>query len=354
VEFASNIIRGVSVCRSLGDRLKGRAPAARRVAEGRAAFYRAVWADAAKLEGASVAVLDSRLLEIRRGGLRLRIRDNCTSLDDPLTLDVAGDKALVHRLLGAAGVPVPRHKVCRATDIASALAFVTAACTPCVVKPARSTAGGAGVTSGVNDWSSLLMALGRAAAYCRDVVLEEQVPGSEYRLLYLDGRLLDAVRRGPPTVSGDGRSTVRRLIARENRRRLARGIQESQAMLHLDADLRATLAAAGCTLGSVLPAGQVLAVKTVVSENSGEDNTSALGAICPAVVEAASRAAAAVGVRLAGVDLITADPGVSLEQSGGAVIEVNTTPSLYCHYAKRPGPTPVARLVLHELTADER
>lgn len=31
-------------------------------------------------------------------------------------------------------------------------------------------------------------------------MIEEQQPGDCYRLLYLDGRLLHAVRRGRPTV----------------------------------------------------------------------------------------------------------------------------------------------------------
>ncbi len=351
--LASQIIRGAAVCQSVRERLRSRAPAARSVARGRAAFCRAVWADAAEHEGASLVALDADLFELRLGGERLRVRGSCTSLDDPVTLDVAGDKPLVYRLLGAAGVPAPRHLVCRATDAAAARDFVAAAAGPCVVKPARSTAGGAGVTAGVVDWPGLLAALGRAAAHCPDVVLEEQVAGSDYRLLYLDGRLLDAVRREPPALTGDGRSTVHALVRAENRRRLAAGIQESQALLHVDADLRATLLAGGYSLDSVLPPGDVLAVKTVVSENRGEDNVSAAGELCPAVVEAGAGAAAAVGVRLAGVDVITADPGVSLEESGGAVIEVNTTPSLYYHYAKRPGATPVARLILRGLAGDD-
>jgi cyanophycin synthetase len=47
------------------------------------------------------------------------------------------------------------------------------------------------------------------------------------------------------------------------------------------------------------------------------------------------RAAEALGIRLAGVDVITRDPGVSLHASGGRVTEVNTTPGLHWHYLVR-------------------
>jgi cyanophycin synthetase len=62
-----------------------------------------------------------------------------------------------------------------------------------------------------------------------------------------------------------------------------------------------------------------------------------------------ARAAEAVGVRLAGVDVITPDPSLSLDEAGGVVIEVNTTPGYYYHYYKRDGRVPVATLILERL-----
>ena len=46
----------------------------------------------------------------------------------------------------------------------------------------------------------------------------------------------------------------------------------------------------------------------------------------------ARTAADAVGLRLAGIDLITPDLGASLTDSGGSVIEVNSGPGLHHHY----------------------
>jgi cyanophycin synthetase len=121
----------------------------------------------------------------------------------------------------------------------------------------------------------------------------------------------------------------------------------------VDRDLRNTLRRQGLGMRSVPAAGQVVTVKTVVNDNRREDNEAALERICPSLVAAGAKAAAAVGARLAGVDIITRDPGVPLEESGGVVLEVNTTPGHYYHYKKRTGGTRVARLILQRVFAPE-
>ena len=45
-----------------------------------------------------------------------------------------------------------------------------------------------------------------------------------------------------------------------------------------------------------------------------------------------ARSAAILGVQLAGVGLITTDPGGPLEETDGVSNEVNTTPGLHYHY----------------------
>jgi cyanophycin synthetase len=75
------------------------------------------------------------------------------------------------------------------------------------------------------------------------------------------------------------------------------------------------------------------------------------GAIAPAVLADAARAASVVGLRLAGVDLITPDAGRPLAETGGAVIEVNADPGLHHHYqvADPETATPVAVRMLERL-----
>lgn len=213
------------------------------------------------------------------------------------------------------------------------------------MKPADGAAG-RGVTTGIVTSFDLVRAAIAAAAFGRNLVVEQQVEGNVYRLLYLNGRLLDAVLRKSPSVVADGRSSVRKLIQLENRARLNAGRKFGQVLLSIDLDMRRTLSKQGLSLSSVPNAGTVVTLKRVINENSAAENISATNLMCKSIIEDGAAAAAAVGVQLAGVDVVTRDPGVPLAQSGGAILEVNTSPGYYYHYCQRDGGVPVAIPIL--------
>jgi cyanophycin synthetase len=106
----------------------------------------------------------------------------------------------------------------------------------------------------------------------------------------------------------------------------------------------------------VLPEGRTVAVKTVTSQNRISDNETVREPVAPELIEEARLAAAQVGVRLAGVDLITTDLSRSLKESGGVIIEVNGTPGLHYHYqvADQRNATRVAVPILRRLLEEPR
>lgn len=234
-------------------------------------------------------------------------------------------------------------------QIGRAAAFLAEVGRPCVVKPANATGAGQGVTTGVARPAQLAWAAAAAAAHGQELLIEEQRAGDNYRLLYLDGVLVDAVVRRPPTVTGNGKSTIRELVRSANAARLAHRPVRVVNLLAVDLDMRNTLAGRGLSPRSVPAAGEVVVLKTVINQNFGPENASAAHLLCDEVVDAGARAARCVGARLAGVDVITPDPAAPLGRAGGVVLEVNTTPGYHHHYHKKDGHYPVAVHVLERL-----
>lgn len=311
----------------------------------RADFYRSAWQHAAAHLNAELEVLDKDVLAIRKDGQSTRVFLNYTELDDPVSLRIAGNKPLVHKLLHTHGVPVPDFFEFSLKTISEASGFLQLHDT-CVVKPASGTGGGSGVTTGIRSFRQLRKASVLAAGHGSGLVIEEQIPGANLRLLFLDGQLLDAIDRRPPTVAGDGRSTISRLVDGVNHRRLQAGFSLAQSVLKRDADMRQTLAGQGLSLSSVPPEKKVVQLKTVINDNTAEDNVCIVDTLHPAVIDVARDAALAVGLRLAGVDIVTSDPSQCLADTGGVVLEVNSAPGLYFHYAGSKTRNPVAIPVL--------
>jgi cyanophycin synthetase len=315
-------------------------------------LYRDAWAEAASEHGAELLELDAGFLEIRSGATTTRVWRQLSALDEAVSLRLALDKTMVHRLLAGRGIHVPEYVEFGHTDLEPALRFMTAAgeadTSSFVVKPADGGRGGAAVTPGVRNQVQLARAVLSAARLDTRLLIERQVPGDMYRLLFLDGELVDVVLRLSPQVTGDGRATILELILRENARRLE--MARAQALMTVDLDCIFTLTAAGRKLSTVPAPGEQVLVKSASSENAEEENHT-LRSYAPEVIEESAEAVRAVGLRLAGVDVVTPDINRPLAEAGGTIIEVNGTPGFQYHYqvADRERATRVAIPILERV-----
>lgn len=316
-------------------------------------LYERIWNDAAERCGAEAVRLAPGLLELSRDAARTRVYHQVVELDDPVTLQAALDKALVHRLMSDIGVPHADHVEWSADDPRPALSFLANADGPCVVKPAAGTGGGHGVVPGVESPEDLMRASWHAGKRVDQLLIERQASGSVYRLLLLDRELLDVVRSVPSHLAGDGRSTIEELIAGENQRRLDAAGAAGLSLIGLSLDTVLTLRRAGMTLSSVPPAGQQLALRVATNDNAARDSETWRAEVCASVLDQARGLAGAVGLRLAGVDVVTTDIGKPLAETGGVISEVNGSPGLHHHYlvADPVHATPVAVPLLERLLA---
>jgi cyanophycin synthetase len=317
----------------------------------RVAEYREMWRAIAHAAGASFRELADDLWEVEIDSIRTRIHNHEMEFDNPVVLGLAGCKTAVHRLLAADGLPVPAYAVFTLTDLDVASTFLAAHPEGCVVKPANGY-GGQGVTTHVQRPGELRRAALLASLYGHELMIEAQIPGESYRLLILEGRMVHAVCRRGPRLTGDGVATVRQLIDADNRRRS----QSGQPLLDIDRDCIFTLRYQHLTPESVAPAGRAFVVKSVndpvrkYAEVRTVYTDAVTELISPSIRENAERAAQLVGSEFLGVDIITPDPTVPLRQSGGVINEANTTPALHHHYESPHEPFPaVAMLALQAL-----
>ena len=203
--------RGILRQRRLGARFK-------QVSAGHAARQaEEMWVEAATALGATAVRLSPTILEFRLGEARTRVAFRATTpLTDSVALELAGDKPVAYQVLSGAGLPVPAHTTVFAKEVATAEWFLRSVVPPVVVKPVVGSAG-RGVVGGVRTMSQLRRAAREAGSYHRRVLIEQQVDGDTFRLLFLEGELLDVIRRRPHRMTGDGRSTVERLLVRRVR-----------------------------------------------------------------------------------------------------------------------------------------
>jgi cyanophycin synthetase len=294
-----------------------------------------LWQLAAAKLGFSASKLGPLLtIENSRTGKRFVLMDFSVSAESLVAYRICGDKPLTCRLLGASGVAVPAGRSFPLSEQSAATEYALALGKPCVVKPAKDTGAGIGVSVGLTLLYEIRRAFRLASLFCDEVLIEEFVPGDDYRCLVYRGRCLSVLRRELASLNGDGHSTVRKLLERENRTRIdldrpSLNIQHLLAPLAVSVQARKVLAKQGLSWESVPETGRAVRLAALTNFQHGTTYVEVLQETNPAIVEAVERAARAVGATLAGVDLICPD----IHGPTYCVHEVNTTPGLSVHYS---------------------
>jgi cyanophycin synthetase len=288
------------------------------------------------------------LVMLGYGACQRRVWTAETDATSALAEAVAQDKDLTRAVLRTVGVPVPEGRP--VADAEDAWAAAVDIGLPVVVKP-RFGNQGRGVATDLRTREQVLHAWAAARAEGDEVVVEKYITGDDYRLLVIGGRLVAAALREPAQVLGDGRRTVAELVEEVNRDpRRSDGHATALSYIRLDTIGLAVLAEQGYTPESVPPAGARVLIRRNGNLSTGGTATDVTDRVHSEVARRAADAARAVGLDIAGVDVVAADVARPLEEQGAAVVEVNAGPGLRMHLEPSAGqPRPVGAAIVDML-----
>ena len=263
------------------------------------------------------------------GSQQRRIQAAETDATSAIAQSIAQDKELTKKLLDAAGVPVPFGRPVQDEDDAWAAAEEIGL--PVVVKPQDGNQG-KGVTVNVASREHLHIAYAAASAISSSIMVERYLPGHDYRLLVVGGKVVAAARRDPPQVVGDGEHSVRELVTIVNSDpRRSEGHATALTKIRLDEIALARLALQGISENSVPPKGSRVILRNNANLSTGGSATDVTDDVHAQVAARAVAAAQMIGLDICGVDLVCDSLLKPLEEQGGGVIEVNAAPGLRMH-----------------------
>jgi cyanophycin synthetase len=305
--------------------------------------------DEARRRGLAVRRLDEeRRIRLGQGSNQTWISGSMTNRTSHLAVVTAADKALTKRLLRSAGIPVPPGSVVQTPE--QAIRAANALGRPAVLKPLVGNHG-RGVSRGVMGEQAARAAFARAAEHGPRVVVEEDLIGSDHRVLVIGGRVAAVAERRAARITGDGVSTIDALIRQVNADpRRGRGHWRELTLIETDDRLLQNLATVDLDLESIPAAGEVVVLRETANLSTGGEAVDRTDDIHPAVATAAERAAQVIGLDIAGIDLITTDISRPFAETGGGIIEVNAAPGFRMHTSPSEGaPRDVAAAVLDTL-----
>jgi cyanophycin synthetase len=277
----------------------------------------------------------SNIIQLGYGVNQKRIWATTSSYTSHAAVEIAGNKNRTKRLLHAAGVPVPRgttvYSVEGLKDAVEELGY------PIVTKPLDGNHG-KGATINIKNWKEAQAGLKAAQVYSEAVIVEQFVEGADFRLLVINGKLVAAAKRTPAAVTGDGVHTIQELIDEVNKDpRRGIGHEKVLTQIKIDKHTNQILKARELTPKSVLPEGEVLYLKSTANISTGGTATDVTDLVDPYNVLLAERVAGIIGLDICGIDVLTTDIAIPLNETRGAVIEVNAAPGFRMHISPAEG-----------------
>jgi len=275
------------------------------------------------------------LCQLGYGANQKRIQATVSSDTSSIAVELAGDKEDSKNLLDMAEVPVPKGTVVRTeTGLREAVNYLGY---PVVVKPIDGNHG-RGITADVSNMKDAIRALKKAMEVSRSVIVEKYITGDDYRLLVIDYKLVAAAKRTPAHVIGNGKSTVQALIDEVNKDpRRGYGHEKVLTMITVNKMTEDILKLRGYTTKTILKKGETLYLKDTANLSTGGTAADVFEFVHPYNVFMAERIARIIGLDICGIDIMTNDINMPLEETGGAVLEVNAGPGFRMHLAPTEG-----------------
>lgn len=274
--------------------------------------------------------------QIRRpDGKTFYFRNTSFDLNGQGAADNAKDKGYAAYFMERMGYPVPRGdvfysdewalQVKSGKDSRAACGFADVLGYPVIVKP-NSKSQGMGVEK-VHSQEDLMRGLDVVfnTIHDRVAVVQEYIPGDDYRIVVLDDEVIAAYRRSPLTVIGDGLHTIGELLLQKQQKFIQMG---RDTVIKLDdPKMLRKLHRANLGVETVLPENSEKTLLDNANLSSGGDADDVTDQMHPTFKEMAIRLSRDMGLRYSGVDVIT-QQDVSSAIDAYHVIEINAAPGL--------------------------
>lgn len=275
------------------------------------------------------------LCQLGYGANQKKIQATVTSHTSSIGVELACDKEDTKFLLEQSEVLVPKGEIIRTeAGLREAVDYVGY---PLVTKPIDGNHG-RGITVDINTWEEALEGFRAAKEVSRSVIIERFITGEDYRLLVINNRLVAAAKRTPAHVVGDGKSTLQQLIDIVNSDpRRGYGHEKVLTQITVNDLTKSIITSYGYTLETVPKEGEQVILKDTANLSTGGTSEDVTDIVHPANVFMAERISKIIDLDICGIDVMTTDISKPLEDTGGAVLEVNAGPGFRMHLAPSEG-----------------
>ncbi|MBL1228333.1 bifunctional glutamate--cysteine ligase GshA/glutathione synthetase GshB [Enterococcus sp. BWB1-3] len=288
-------------------------------------------------KGLEIDILDEQeqFLKLKHGKHIEYVKNaNMTSKDSYIVPLIMENKTVTKKVLEQAGFRVPGGEEFSSIEEAER-AYLRYEKQAFVVKP-KSTNYGLGISIFKDGASGkdYVEALNIAFKEDDSVLVEEFMPGTEYRFFVLDNEVKAILLRIPANVVGDGVRSIEELVAEKNLHPLRGSNHRAPLELIQLGELeRLMLKEQNLVVNAVPEKGRVVYLRENSNISTGGDSIDVTDQFDESYKKLAVEAVAALGAKICGIDLIIPDKSIPADKKSNTygIIEANFNPAMHMH-----------------------
>lgn len=284
----------------------------------------------AKLRNIPVVRLGDRsMIQLGYGKKSRRVQATLGPDTNAVSMEIACDKLLTKEILSRNFLPVALGGV--VNDKNHLLALAEEVGFPIVIKPRYGNHGN-GVYANIQNKKELLDAYKVLLKEYENILVEEHIEGSDYRVTLIDYKVSAVSKRLPPTIVGDGVSTIKQLIKKLNSDPLrGEGHERPLTKIIIDEKLTSNLKEKGLSLNDVPIKDEEIVLRNNANLSTGGSAIDCTHLICEENIKICQRAAKAVNMDICGIDICCVDISKPITNRNGAILEINASPGIRMH-----------------------
>ncbi len=278
---------------------------------------------------------NSSLIIFGQGTNQKKMWATVSSQTSSIGVEIACDKELTKNILDSNFIPVPQGKTIRTLEELekTLMSFKF----PLVIKPFNGNHG-RGVLTNINTKEKAILGFELAKKISNKVLIEEFIPGDDYRFLVVNYKVVAVAKRTPAMIKGNGIHTIQQLIDQVNEDP-QRGVGHENILtaINIDEETRAILIENNLTLDSILPSNQILYLKSTANLSAGGTATDVTDLVHQDNIKLAEQVARLINLDICGIDIVAEYIHQAIQKNNGAIIEVNAGPGLRMHLQPTAG-----------------
>lgn len=312
---------------------------------------KAIEAEAKKRGIPVMRIGEGSLLQLGYGSRGKLVQATLTERASCIAVDISCDKWMTNFLMQQNGIPVPEGRIAKnefeALESANEIGY------PVVVKPYNGNQG-KGVSLNIHCDEDVLTAYTAVKKFTEQALIERYIEGKHYRVLVVKDKVVAAAERIPAHVIGDGIHSITELIEIENKNPL-RGEDHEKPLTKIKVDevMKLLLKKNKMNLEDIPEKGQKVYLRENDNLSTGGIAVDVTDLVHEEIRKTCLKAAFILGLDVAGIDITTTDITKPLEETGGALIEINAAPGIRMHHYPSAGiPRNAAKEIVSSLISE--